>query len=241
MKKNFAKNLQRLRNQNDLTQARLAEALNEKYKDFNIQLQRTSIVNYEKEEAMPRIDALYCIADYFGRTIDQIISPTMHKPVISTPFEGNSVSGPRYVTMNIAAREEGSQGAGIAAGELDLDRILTACVDGIQYRQFYIEFLKRLFQTLRDEAPSTTEREKFEKTFYKTFVGCQISRSKYLQDMAQQLLNEQEFVIFMAFEENSMTVENVAKAQGITELEVIDIFNKAQYKLSAFMDGKPKS
>jgi len=188
LKKNFAKNLQNLRTQSDLTQAKLADALNDQYKDFDIQLKRTSIVNYETEEAMPRIDALFCIADYFGRTIDQIISPTMDKPLITNFLDmPGSGAGP----IADAARSQRYQVSGISrvtekndapVSGLDVDGILATCVDGIMYKKFYMEFLKTLYKKLLEEAPTTTEKKNFEKTFFKTFLGCQISRSKYLQD-----------------------------------------------------------
>lgn len=242
LKKNFAKNLQNLRTKRDLTQAKLADALNDKYKDYDIQLKRTSIVNYETEEAMPRIDALFCIADYFGRTIDQIISPSMDKPqlinFLSPGPIADAARSERYQTTGISRVAEKS---GLPASGLDMDGILATCVDGILYRKFYVELLRNLYEKLYQDAPTPEDKKNFEKTFFKTFLGCQISRSQYLQDMAGNLLDEQEFEIFMAFQDNNTTIETVAMANGLTEPQVVEIFNKAQYKLSSVIEEKPTS
>jgi transcriptional regulator with XRE-family HTH domain len=245
LKKNFAKNLQNLRTKKDLTQANLADALNNKYKDHDIQLKRTSIVNYETEEAMPRIDALYCIADYFEKTIDQIISPTMDKPLLTNFLDlpgigaGPIVDAARSNRYRVTGMERIREKGDVPASDLDIDGILTTCVDGIMYKKFYVEFLKALYQKLYDDAPTTEDKEKFEKTFYKTFLGCRMSKSKYLQDTARNLLEEQEFEVFMAFQDSDTSIETVAKANGLTVPRVVEIFNKAQYKLSSFTEEKP--
>ena len=57
--------------------------------------------------------------------------------------------------------------------------------------------------------------------------------------MAKNLLEQQEFEVFMAFEDNNTTIETVAKANGINEPQVVEIFNKAQYKLSSIIEEKP--
>ncbi len=240
LKRNFAKNLQSLRTRNDLTQAKLVDALNDKYKQFDIELQRTSIVNYEAEGAMPRIDALYCIADYFGKTIDQMISPTMDRPALThqwmTPGIGleptvQAESGWR----NGSAPERSLNESAVRTDNLHLDTIMTTCVEGILYRQFYVEVLKNLFQQLQENAATAEEREKVETMFYRTFLGCQISKSKYLQDLAETLLDEQEFKIFMFFKDSATTISMVAKALEITEETVVTTFNSAQSKISSVL------
>jgi len=54
-------------------------------------------------------------------------------------------------------------------------------------------------------------------------------------------LDEQEFEIFMAFQDNNTTIETVAMANGLTEPQVVEIFNKAQHKLSSVIEEKPTS
>jgi len=240
LKKNFAKNLQSLRTQNDLTQARLAEVLNDKYRDFEIGLQRTSIVNYESEGAMPRIDALYCIADYFGKTIDQIISPTMEKPVITFHQMMQEVtSGP--VTTITTERQRSSARACSDLPELNIDSIITNCANGLQYRHFYIEVLKKLYTQLLDSAKTEEAVKQIETMFNKTFLGCLLSKSNYMQNLTKNLLNEQESEVFRLFQDNEATVTMVAKANGLTEEEVISIFNTAQSKISSVLEGNSKS
>lgn len=242
LKKNFAKNLQNLRMKSDLTQAKLADALNEKFKEDDIQLKRTSIVNYETEEAMPRIDALYCIAKYFGTTIDQIISPTMDNPLLTNflnPGPISAVSTLERYHLNEPSLETLKND--LPGSGSDIDGILTTCVDGILYRKFFLEFFKTLYQRQLNDAPTTETKKAFEKTFFKTFLSCQINKSKYLQDLAKDQLNEQEFAVFMAFQDNNTTIESVAKANDLTEPQVVEIFNKAQHKLSSVIEEKPTS
>lgn len=242
LKKNFAKNLQNLRTQSNLTQAKLADTLNDKYKDFDIHLKRTSIVNYETGEAMPRIDALFCIADHFGRTIDQIISPTMDKPrLIHFLGPGPVADAARSERYQATGIERVTEKNDLPVSGMDIDGILTTCVDGMLYRRFYVEFLGSLYQKLYEEAPTPESKKNFEKTFFKTFLGCQISKSKYLQDLAENMLSEQEFEIFMAFQDHNTTIESVAKANDLTEPQVVEIFNKAQHKLSSVIEEKPTS
>ena len=240
LKNNFAKNLQNLRSQNGLTQARLAEVLNEKFQVYNLQLQRTSIVNYEKKEAMPRIDALYCIAKYFGRTIDQVISDNMDESLVVRLMEGYQ-TGPRAVVTQRGAPGENREKSTANAADVEIDDIMKACVDGVLHRQFFLEFSKRLYKTLCDEAPSAADRERFEKTFFRTFVGCQISKSAYLEELARKTLSNLEFEIYMAFGQRDMNIANLSKAHAKTEQEVVDIFNKAQSKITSAMEEKVKS
>ncbi len=246
LKKNFAKNLQILRTGNNLTQAKLADALNERYGQDDIELRRTSIVNYESVEgAMPRMDALYCIADYFGKTIDQLISPTMSKPVLRYQWLANEVGMGPESKVETPRQTKSNQECGVnknesTSFELNVDNILTTCVDGIAYRKFYIEFLKKLFQQLLKNAESEEHAEKLEKLFHKTFLGCLIDKSKYLQDMAENMLDKQEFDVFMAFQDTTASTTMIAKALGMEEKEVVTIFNTAQHKISIAFAGNSK-
>lgn len=245
LKKNFAKNLQTLRTQKELTQAKLVDALNQKYKDFDIELQRTSIVNYESEAAMPRIDALYCIADYFGKTVDQVISATMDKPVLRHPWMAQE-SRPEPV-LNIETERkssgtfEGGDVQALQTNQADFNSILATCVDGIFYRQFYVDFAKKLFEQLQDTAGNNEDREKFATMFYRTFLGCQISRNNYFQNLAKETLEPKEFEVFMAFKDHTSGINMVAKGLGMSEEEVILIFNRAQTKMSLEIEGNSKT
>lgn len=246
LKKNFAKNLQNLRTQQDLTQAKLADTLNEKYRDVNIDLQRTSIVNYETGSTMPKIDALYCIADYFGKSIDQMISPTMEKPLLSHYWIGQElrqgpVTTPEMERRNaLADKNEREDESHFLTQDANVNKILATCVNGILNRQFYVEFLRTLYQKLLENAATREDKDKFEQTFLKTFLSCQLNKSKYLQDLTDNFLDEQEYEIFMAFQDTSVHIDMVAKAHGLTENEVIVIFNTAQNKISSLLEGHSK-
>ncbi|MEI7587017.1 helix-turn-helix transcriptional regulator [Runella sp.] len=243
LKKNFAQNLQMLRTRNKLTQAGLADELNDRYQNFDFDIQRTSIVNYEAESAMPRIDALYCIADYFGKTIDQIISPNMDAATLvhrwmnpAGPEPNMRVASERYESSK---HEQMNSGAP-ASYEAYLNGILTGYVDALAYRQFYVEFLKRFMFELQKDARNLEEREKINGIFDKTFLGCWISKSKYFQDLAANLLDEVELKVFLAFQENS-SLEMIAKGLEMDEQQVVEIFANAQLKINTLNAGPTKS
>lgn len=246
LKRNFAKNLQTLRTRNNLTQAKLVDELNEKYKSHDIELQRTSIVNYEAEGAMPRIDALFCIAQHFGKTIDEIISPAMDRPAFLSPWMIQERSLESGVQRE---REPWNRGAHAGdfgkstarSSDLNLDAILTTCVDSLAHRQFHIELLKKLYQLLLKEAKNEEDLERLGTMFHKTYLGCVISKSKYLQELAETMLNEQERSVFMAFQDADTTTNLVAKALEMTDEEVVAVFISAQTKMSSITEGKSKS
>lgn len=242
LKNNFAKNLQLLRTRNDLTQAKLVQELNSRYSD--IELQRTSIVSYETEGSMPKMDALYCIADYFGKTMDQLVSPTMDKPVLRPSWLEERIAEPGMqvkgecgkTPLQIGEVEKSAE----QAQEVNIDHLLTTCAEGIAYRQFYTEFLKSLYQQLLDNA-NKEEQAKVDNIFSKTFLGCLVSKSKYMRDTAENLLPEPEFSVFMAFSNKDADIQLVAKGLEMTKEEVIAAFNSAQTKLSSIMEGNFKS
>jgi hypothetical protein len=62
-----------------------------------------------------------------------------------------------------------------------------------------------------------------------------------LQDIANKHLNQQECDVFMAFQDNEVTIGMVAKAHGLTEEEVVSIFNTAQSKISSELEGNSKT
>lgn len=241
LKKNFAKNLQSLRTQNNLTQAKLADVLNDKYRDYEIGLQRTSIVNYETAEAMPKIDALYCIADYFGKTIDQIISPTMEKPVITFHRMMQEVAPGPVTTITTERQSSPLRTTCENLPEVNVNSIITTCANGLMYRQFYVEVLRKLYEQLLENAKTEEAGAQIETMFNKTFLGCLLSKSNYMQTLIKDQLNEQESEVFMTFQDHQATVTMVAKAHGLTEEEVIAIFNTAQNKISSVLEGNAKS
>lgn len=240
LKENFAKNLQTLRDKKKLTQEGLARELSNNYKGCDIDLKRTSIVGYESSDgAMPKIDALYCIAQYFGKTIDQMISPSMDNPVlvhqwmIQGPATGPNLNH-EPVRLSKSQRDESR----VQMEDLNMDSIIRTCANGMAYRQFYVEFLKQLYQELLKSAGDAAGVERFETMFQRTFMGCLISKSKYTHDLAENLLNDQERAVFLAFQQTQATTEMVATALKLTEKDVINIFNAAQNKISSILEGK---
>ncbi len=244
LKKNFAKNLQSLRTQHDLTQAKLVDILNEKYKVYDIELQRTSIVNYESEGAMPRIDALYCIAEHFGKTIDQILSSSMDKPALIPQWmlreRGPEPAMPTETGQWNRVSVHADKNA-LRSSDVNLDAILSTCVDGMLYRQFYTDLLKKLYQQLQESAETDENREKVGILFHKTFLGCLMERSGYFQDLADKALDKHEYQVFMAFKEPAATVGLVAKGLEMTEEEVVTIFTSAQTKIASILEGNSKT
>ncbi len=237
LKNNFAKNLQLLRTRNNLTQAKLVHELNSKYTDM--ELQRTSIVSYETEGSMPKIDALYCIADYFSKTMDQLVSPTMDKPVLRHSWLEDRILEPGMKVKGASGNNCGIENAAQQALEVNIDQILTTCADGIAHRQFHTEFLKSLYQQLLDNA-NKEEQAKIENIFSKTFLGCLVNKSKYMRDAAENLLPEPEFSVYMAFSNKGADIQTVANGLGMTKEEVIAAFNSAQTKMSSIFEASLK-
>lgn len=235
LKGNFAKNLKALREQQQLSRAELADALNDRYKSSGIDIQRTSIVNYESENALPRTDALYCIAHYFGKTIDQMLGEYPLQPL---PAE-------KVFTKNVALAAESPLADSLAATDRsddemdDLNGILRGYVDAIGHRRFYLEYVSRLMQEMKADAPTDEARMQIEHRFSKTFLGCLIGKSKFFQDMAVACLDDQEYKVFMAFQERSASISMVAAALEITEEAVIAIFNSAKTKIADHISPSP--
>jgi transcriptional regulator with XRE-family HTH domain len=84
LKRNFAVNLSRLREQHKLTQAGLADAVNARY---DLGLKRTALANYEAREALPKLSTLSCLAGFFGRTIDELLADELPDRPAKPPLE----------------------------------------------------------------------------------------------------------------------------------------------------------
>ena len=243
LKKNFAKNLQLLRTRNDLTQAKLVDVLNDKYQEFELGLRRTSIVSYEGEAgAMPKIDALYCIADYFGKTIDQIIGPDMDNAGISNSEAVERVGPSKPPEQKSRGMEfTNADQKLLHSNDVNIDRLLNNCVESIANRQFHVVLLTNFLQELEKNEAKEKEKQKISSIFHRTFVNALISKSNYLEQLANDLLDKSEFKVFMAFKERDADMHMVAKGLDMTEQEVFTIFNVAQTKISAFLEGNAKT
>ena len=175
-----------------------------------------------------------------------MISPSMERPVL-LPTWMLREGGLEPAMQDTAAPWSGLPYAGDSdksatrSSDLNLDAILTTCVEGMVYRQFHVELLKKLLQQLHENAATVEDREKIDTLFHKTFLGCVIKKSKYLRDLAETLLDEQEFNVFMAFQDPATTTQLVAKALERTEEEVVTIFISAQTKISSITGGNSKS
>jgi transcriptional regulator with XRE-family HTH domain len=241
LKKNFAKNLQTLRNRKELTQAKLAEQLLENYKHFDFELQRTSIVNYETESAMPRIDALYCIADYFGKTIDELISPNaleVHPQLsrIRTRIQPDGTLGRNNLEEADCLVDELQ-----VSQQEQLNKILRDHVDALSYRQFYIELTKTFLLNLHKGAPTEEERMKITALFRNTFLECLSAKSGHFRDLAANMLDKEEFVVFMAFQESDGSIEMIAQGLGMDQTQVLEIYYDAQIKIKSYIERLNKS
>ncbi len=214
-----------LREQHKLTQAGLADALNDKY---DIGLKRASIANYESEEAMPKIEALYCIAEYFGKSIDQLIHENLERPVLIHPW---MLKDPSQTTA--------ATGAAISTfkpeSTADLNAFLHDYADAIASRQFYVEVLKNLLQQFQHNIGQIDDREKVNHLFKRTYLSCLISKSKSLQDQAAAVLQETEYSVWMGFQEGS-TTQMLSEALQMTEEAVLDTFYAARTKIASALD-----
>jgi transcriptional regulator with XRE-family HTH domain len=70
LRKNLAKNLVRLREERELTQEGLVNALQ---KEYGLNLSRTSLAAYEADRSYPKVDALYVLARYFKTSVDELL------------------------------------------------------------------------------------------------------------------------------------------------------------------------
>jgi transcriptional regulator with XRE-family HTH domain len=231
LKRNFARNLQRLREGRGLSQMALAEQLNEKY-NHQIQLKRTAIANYEAEEAMPRIDALHCIADYFNWSIDEMLETEDRQPLLRQAWlnTAKSSSLPESDHENNMPAQSAVSAPNIHAAEIsNMCRIVA---EKTAIHQFYIELTKNFLSQLRTTAKEEKEQQRIDQLFSKTYLGCLIGKTKTMQEQAKDTLTEQEYDVFMAFLEPESDMTIVAKGLDIGEDEALAIFQKAQEKFA---------
>lgn len=226
LRSNFAKNLTMLREGKHLTQVGLANALNEQYQ---IGLKRASIANYESEEAMPKIDALYCIADYFGKTIDQLLHERLERPVLIHPW---MLKDPSAVAANTGAALSTFNPETTA----NLNAVLNDYADAIANRQFYVEFFRTLLQQFQLHATQLNDQEKINHLFKRTYLSCLISKSKWLNDKAAAVLEETEYKVWMGFREGS-SAQMLSEALQMTEEAVLNTFYAAKNKIVSAIDN----
>lgn len=232
LKSNFARNLQRLREGRGLSQQVLAEELNRQYKNHEINLKRTAIANYETGESMPRVDAMYCIADYFGRTIDELLNEADGRPVLRQAWlnSGQNSRLPETLSANNIAAESAVSGQIYDA--TDMENMCRIVAEKTAIHHFYLELTKRFLGQVREAAGSEAEQEKINRMFSKTYLGCLISKSTTMQQRAQEALTEQEYAVFMAFAEQGSNLELIAAGLKIEPEEVVRVFQEAQQKIA---------
>jgi transcriptional regulator with XRE-family HTH domain len=217
LRSHFSHNLTKLREQNNLTQAGLADALNERY---NIGLKRASIANYELGEAMPKIEALWCIAEYFGKSIDELVRSKIGKPVLIHP----------WMIKDYSKGEGGKNATDNTENLPDLNALLQDYADAIANRQFYVEFSKSLLQQFQDGIDRINDSETVTQVFKKTYLDCLIGKSKYFRTKTEEVLQGMELQVFIGLQEGS-TVEVLSEALQITKEEVIATFDTARAKI----------
>lgn len=226
LRSNFAKNLTKLREQKQLTQEGLANAINERY---HLGLKRTSIANYESQaqEAMPKIEALYCLADFFGKTIDQLVQHNMETQVLLHPWLAKEQGYHPEIQHPPVVLE--TEAAGV------LNRLLNDNAKLVAVKLFYMEFVKKLQLQLKDSASSPEERDRLVLLLKKTYLSCLIEKSKTIQEKAHMLLDEQEYQIWIGFQEGA-SAQTLANTLNIPETKVLETFYNAKAKLEHSID-----
>lgn len=239
LRKNFAQNLWRLRTERALTQAGLVDALNKKY---NIQLKRTSVANYEAREAMPKIDALYCIADFFDQTIDQMIGPAKEKPIPMHPWElpesraAEEVPGPSEEFPAAAEKPVLPESRRVLFDKIiNLDALISENAKNIAYQRFYVNLFRNLLKQMQENVAQLDEPEKIKRFFSRIYVDELLSRSKFFQDRLKIILEEQEYKVFQGLHGGS-TVNMLSDALQLPEEEVLKTFQSAKIKILEDID-----
>lgn len=222
IRKIFAKNLANLRERESLTQAAFAEALNQKYQ---IGLKRTSVANYEAEGIMPKIETLYCIADFFGKTIDQLLHENLERPILF---------------LSETVKEMGPKGKNMTSMDLrpvrvedvaDWNALLQHHADAIASQQFYIVYIKSLMGAIKDKLGDLKSEEDISKIFKLTYISCLLSKSKFLRDHTEKVLEQKESDVFWGLVEKNVTIQMLAEVLRTSDDEVLKIFESARAKI----------
>lgn len=239
LKRNFAKNLAKLRTENKLTQAGLVDELNARY---HLNLKRASVANYEAQEAMPKIDTLYCIADYFRKTIDQVISDNVEKTVLNYPrmlreHRPAIDKGPAQEDQTIPERYMPQEKSNLKPENLpDINVFFQEYIDAVANRQFYVELFKKLLKEFRDNISQLKGPDQVTHLFNKTYLGCLISKSKFFQDQLETVLKGREYEVFRGFQEGS-SLRMLATALQMPEEEVLATFQSAKNKVISAIEN----
>jgi DNA-binding XRE family transcriptional regulator len=236
LKYNFARNLQQLRAKNKLTQAGLAEQLNTQFKEYGLDIQRTSIVNYEAENALPRLDVMHCIARFFGSSIDAMLDNAANAPKTSALAKAPEKHyGPAFYTPypDQPDTEQQTTGRGLSADTLKT--VVNRCSEALAYRQFFQEFMHQFYHTLLNEASTEAERAQIRTTLHKIFLGCRVSKGKFFQDLINNALSDHEKEVFLAFQDATLSSGQIAEAMGTTTENLAQVFANAQAKLNEYL------
>ncbi len=200
LQKNFSDNLTRLRKSKKITQSELADALSQQYQ---LDLKRTSLANYENKKALPKLDTLYCIAQYFSVTIDDLIQD-----------EGTDKCTESVMQISAAPPVQ-------VTGEL-----LKGYADAVAVRGFYKHFSSQLLKTFKGQYLELKSEEHVVDKFRRTFTQCILENSKTLQEQIETL-PEKERVAFTGLHDGVMNIEDLADALQISTDEVLILFRQA--------------
>jgi transcriptional regulator with XRE-family HTH domain len=232
LKRNFASNLRKLREKLDLTQAELANRINDR---FETDIKRTSIANYENESALPRMDILYYMGQYFGTTIDELITckeekiaQTIYKRAVRRRYvhklKGNWTNG-RAVYHYMEKTDDLKK----MHEELDLCKIEIA--EYLKIRVFNIEMNRNFLRKLKEE-PAFRDNPKYvEELFSKTYLGTMLESGAAFERLAKSTLDENEYQVFEGMSKG-MDSSVLQHALDLEEHEINNVFERAKEKIT---------
>jgi transcriptional regulator with XRE-family HTH domain len=218
IKKRFARNLKTLRKIGGLTQEEFAEKLNENYKASGIELNRATIASYEREDgAIPKMDMVYCMAEYFRTTIDGLFAEDL--------------------SSNFLSRVERIEGA-----ESE-DTVLTKEELKLFFKEYYdfsvmCEVLRQYILAVEDYIQKSSFEDSVKMaigSFMKQkLVMYSIERDDIFSSFLQENLKEEERIIFKGLMKEDKTVEELAKVYDLEKSQVVQKFNSAREKALKF-------
>lgn len=232
LRSHFAHNLTRLREKRNLTQAALANALNERYK---LDLKRASLANYEAGEAMPKIETLYGIAAFFGITIDDLIKENPVFPDTENLDESTSKNQKTAQTLVSSKNDEASGGSG------NFDELAKGYAETQRMNRFYVVFVKKLLNALNDLGKEDEDYQaELKHIFGQNYVDCLYQNTNFFHRLAEDVLDEQEYAVFVGYDLGSGT-DMLALSMNLPPKAVMEIFNRASAKIRAALNDKTQN
>jgi transcriptional regulator with XRE-family HTH domain len=238
LKSNFASNLRKLREKLALTQSALADQINSKYQ---LDIKRTSIANYENESALPRLDVLCSMSDFFGKSVDELIYKDTELLVkrfnqkrpnekLAPQLLGNWNQADRHYYKPTKVLED--------VAKIKEDIIYSSLgdygreiADGISSRMFFIEFNRNFLKKLKELPAFKDNPACVEDLFKKTYLGTILNGNTELDRIASAVLEEPEYQVFKGIASGDISHKDLADALSISEIEVNNLFNQATHKL----------